>query len=266
MVQFHDRTWGPDVSSWQGAVDWAAVKADGASFAITKATEGVYYINPFADSNWKSIRDAGLIRVQYHYARPGKYSASEEAAYFLADMLPLEPGDIVALDLEIDSRDGAFSNGAYWAMEWMTTVQARVGFAPMLYSNGGVISDPAQRFASVPEMGQRNGLWLANWGEVFPKPYAPWDTVALWQFTNAGQVPGIAGNVDLNIFNGDVETMRKYGMPAPAGNSGDGGVTPSDELYSRLNAVGDSLHNMAGEMANLISEAYDLAHKFGNKT
>ncbi len=52
--------WGPDVSDYQGGVDWAAVKAAGASFAFTKATEGLTFTCETFAPNWQGMRDAGI--------------------------------------------------------------------------------------------------------------------------------------------------------------------------------------------------------------
>ena len=52
--------WGPDVSDYQGGVDWAAVKAAGASFAFTKATEGLTFTCQTFAPNWQGMRDAGI--------------------------------------------------------------------------------------------------------------------------------------------------------------------------------------------------------------
>jgi GH25 family lysozyme M1 (1,4-beta-N-acetylmuramidase) len=42
---------GPDVASWQGAVNWAQVAASGAGFGFTKATGGAWYTNPTLAAN-----------------------------------------------------------------------------------------------------------------------------------------------------------------------------------------------------------------------
>ncbi len=52
--------WGPDVSDYQGTVDWSAVKAAGASFAFTKATEGVTFTCQTFAPNWQGMRDVGI--------------------------------------------------------------------------------------------------------------------------------------------------------------------------------------------------------------
>lgn len=257
MVRFSDRVWGPDVSSWQGVVDWNAVRQDGASFGITKITEGVNYVNPYAKDNWQGMADNKLVRVQYHYARVSQNSYGNEAEFFLRNMLPVDSGDIVALDLEMDSRDPRFIHSANWADGWLKRIADELGFQPMLYCNAGILRDPDQGFITHSEMGEKTGLWLAAWDEVFPAAVAPWQTVALWQFTNSGIVPGIAGAVDLNIFNGTLETMKKYGSPEWEDTAGTPdpfqGINP-DKVSGFVSAIG----YMGGDLADQLAEELRL--------
>ena len=44
---------GPDVSHYQGTVNWASVKAAGVGFAIAKATEGSSYVDAQFKANWQ---------------------------------------------------------------------------------------------------------------------------------------------------------------------------------------------------------------------
>ena len=53
---------GLDVASYQGYPNWTSVKNSGKTFAITKATEGTTYTNPYFATNWARIKSAGLIR------------------------------------------------------------------------------------------------------------------------------------------------------------------------------------------------------------
>ena len=52
--------WGPDVSDYEGAVDWTAVKTAGASFAFTKATEGTTFTCETFATNWEGMRHVGI--------------------------------------------------------------------------------------------------------------------------------------------------------------------------------------------------------------
>jgi len=40
------------------------------------------------------------------------------------------------------------------------------------------------------------GFWLAQYNTTLEYPYK----VDMWQYTNKGSVPGIAGNVDINLY------------------------------------------------------------------
>lgn len=204
---------GVDVSNWQGDVDWRQVAASGREFAITKATEGTGYVDPTLTPNWRGLRNAGMLRGSYHFARPNRNSAAAEAILFSATMAPLlEPGDVVALDLE--ENNGSLSQAddvAGWALRWLQLVEQRSGCNPLLYVSPSVISEYG--LAARPELGAF-GLWLASWGlSHMPAAPAPWDVVALWQSSATGSVPGISGDCDLDTFNGTREQFALYGLP-----------------------------------------------------
>src|SRR5262245_24710768 len=61
---------GIDVSHWQGAIDWAQVKASGRAFAIAKATEGTTFVDPSFAANWAGMKQQGVVRSAYHFFHP----------------------------------------------------------------------------------------------------------------------------------------------------------------------------------------------------
>ena len=63
---------GPDVSHYQGVVDWNQVGGC-CSFASSKATEGTTYTDPKFLVNRQGMKAAGLkVRGLYHFGRPGR--------------------------------------------------------------------------------------------------------------------------------------------------------------------------------------------------
>lgn len=211
---------GIDVASYQGNPDWAAVSASGIAFAFTKATEGTDYLNPTFARNWSELRRVGIARGAYHYARPEYGNAARsEADYFLTNVLrmgELAAGDMVVLDLEPPSR---VQDLAGWAIVWLDRVAEKTGIRPIVYTGRWVIDQ--QGLASASALGEFP-LWLAAYQEQMPAAPAPWQRVAFWQHTDKGRVPGIVGNVDMNLFNGPAEHLALYGkgasviQPAPA--------------------------------------------------
>lgn len=208
---------GIDVASYQGNPDWAAVARDGYQFAITKLSEGTNYVNPTFARNWAEIKRVGMARGVYHFARPSANTPDAEAAYFLDNLAyyggALQPGDLVVLDIE-DERThtgDAYGTVARWSLGWLQYVEEVVGFKPLVYTGPWYTS--TRGFKDVPELASY-GLWLASYQSQMPPPVAPWDTLAIWQFTSSGRVAGIAGDVDLNVFNGPIERLALYGKPS----------------------------------------------------
>lgn len=233
-------TWsvyGPDVSSHQGYVDWAAVRGAGCSFGFVKASGGCWYANPTFMSGWQGMAAAGLQRGAYHFAfessgqpLPGP-GPVVEADYFLSKVMPygLARGDMLVLDIE----QGAGALGA-WALAWCRRVEEVAGFPPLIYTARGFAE--AHGFAAVPELA-RYGLWLADWSATsMPAPCAPWTQTAFWQFTDTASVPGISTPVDGNRFNGSVMQLPAWGKP--------GTLPPSDPYAPWAGLVGSGLLEM----------------------
>ena len=149
----------------------------------------------------------------------------------------LAAGDMLALDLEDKKGSlGRMPEGAVaaWALAWLRYVERQTGVTPLLYTGGGVISeheltDPA--FARYP-------LWLAAYHETPPPVPAPWASIAIWQHSDEGSVPGIVGNVDLNRFMGTAEELAALGKPG----------TGAQPVYARPGDVGEGLLAWAAEL------------------
>jgi GH25 family lysozyme M1 (1,4-beta-N-acetylmuramidase) len=230
---------GTDVSNWQAEVSWPAVAAAGKRFAIVKASEDPAYRDPYFGANWRGIKAANLTRGAYHFARPSRVSPAESVAFFaqqIAAVGGLEPGDLVALDIE-DTDVAPDADLAGWVVDWLVAAETELGLRPLVYSGSWylephVIDDPA--LADYP-------LWLAAYQDTAPDPPAPWDTLTFWQYSAHGTVPGISGDADLNQFLGTEEDLAAlgYGATTPPG-----GV---QALRDRTWALCDQLQAVAAE-------------------
>ena len=196
---------GVDVSSWQGAIDFARVKAAGRRFVIAKATEGSTWTDSRYAFNKASAMANGLKFTGYHFARPGTNAgdAVSEANHFVA-VLGLKRGMLVpALDLEVS---GGLSVSALqtWTKTFLTRVYGLTGVRPMIYSNASFWST---HMGNTSWFGA-NGypvLWIAHWGTSSPSvPGANWagKSWQLWQYSDCGKVSGISGCVDLDRIKG----------------------------------------------------------------
>ncbi len=199
---------GIDVSRWQAQVDWPAARAAGANFAFVKATEGGDALSPGFAAQWQESARAGMPRGAYHvfyFCTPAEVQARwfirnvPRQAGALPPVLDLEwnpasptcrlrpPPDVVRREAAIFSR----------------IVAAHYGQRPILYITADFY-DHNQMIRM-----DREEFWLrsvaAHPAERFPG--AGW---SFWQYSGTGQVPGIAGRVDLNAFNGSATDWLRW--------------------------------------------------------
>lgn len=205
---------GADISDFQGQPDFNRLKEE-LDFVLTKATEGVGFTAHTLPRNKSEMRRVGLQHGFYHFARGGDPIA--EANYFVDQIGDYHKGELLMLDWEIDH-----SNPAQWCLQWLQHVEARTGTKPLIYMNSSTVHS----FNWSPVVSNNNGLMIASFGPNDGSPHnAPnsgqWPFWVIWQYTDRGVLNGIAGNVDLDIFNGDAAALARYG-----GSAGEIGVPP----------------------------------------
>ncbi len=214
---------GVDVSSYQHgtSLDWAKVQAAGQDFAFVKATEGTGYTNSYFAPDWAGLRQLGMARGAYHFARPNLIpgSAAAQARYFVQVVgLTHEPGALAPLfDME-DAGGLTPAQLVTWSHTWLDTVQALTGRKPIIYTYAyfwQTAMGDSQEFTAYP-------LFLADYhdltGTTTPRPGMPggWATWTFWQYSDAGNVPGISGPVDMDRYNGSSVFAATWGQAAPA--------------------------------------------------
>jgi len=210
---------GVDVSTHQGAIDWSQVAGAGKRFAAMKATEGQTYLDPTYAANHAGARAAGLPTSAYHFAYPLRLPNDPviQADWFVQNAAIL-PGDLVpALDLE---RTGGLSVAELqdWVGAWLAEVTAKLGVRPMIYTSPSFWKTSMGDTTIFADQGY-TVLWVAHWFMSSPTaPAASWGGRGwtFWQYSDCGSVPGIAGCVDLDRYNGTDLGPLTYGSgPVP---------------------------------------------------
>jgi len=195
---------GIDVSKYQDVVNWQSVKNMRVenvhiSFVFVKATEGLGNEDQMFSRNWKKIREAGLVRGAYHYFLPTK-SGKAQAENFI-NSVTLLPGDLPPV-LDIEQTYGvAPEKLRQRAKDWLQTIQAYYGTAPIIYTN----VDFYERYLKDDFDGYL--LWAAHYLQPSqPRIYRNW---SFWQHNEKGRVNGCYTIVDFDVFNGDSLEFRK---------------------------------------------------------
>jgi GH25 family lysozyme M1 (1,4-beta-N-acetylmuramidase) len=208
------QTPGLDVSHWQGTINWATVKSQGAKFAYIKATEGTTYQDPNFSANYLHAYQQGIVRGAYHYARPDGAGGAAQADYFAshggawsADGLTL-PG---TLDIEwgTASQGGdcyGLSQSAMvsWILAFSNEYHARTTRWPVIYTSTSWWTECT---GNRGDFSSTNPLWVARYSSsVGALPYN-WGVHTIWQYADSGTFPG-----DQDWFNGDYAQVQALAL------------------------------------------------------
>lgn len=213
---------GIDVSRYQGKIDWLQVKADKREFVFVKATEGQTYTDPNFVANVKGALSAGLLVGTYHFLRATSAAAAKAEAVHYAKSLE-EIGGAKALQLppvmDYENNPEGISKAQIniVAKAFLLELERLTGIKPIIYTGNS--------FASNFDTGLSDyDLWIARYSNTrVPDDQPAWKTWTIWQYSDSGKVPGIAGNVDLNEFNGTLADLKKrYGRGQDMSNPFEG--------------------------------------------
>lgn len=173
-----------------------------ADFVWMKATEGKSFVDKsVADYVEKAyLTDKDVIGF-YHYARPDLNRYHEEAMHFCAEVNRLARESYSVILLALDWEGLSLSYSTEWALNWLRTVEETTAIKPLVYVSESV-ANSTEWDAIVDE---DYGLWVAKWSAYKPEPGA-WPFYAFHQYTSSP--------IDLDIFNGNVSALKRYGKPA----------------------------------------------------
>lgn len=193
---------GVDVSYWQETVDWQQVKASGIEFAFIRvgyrsSKDGALVEDEMARVNLQGAAEAGLQVGAYFFSQAlTPQEAVEEAAFAVSVVKNYRLDLPIAYDWEFVSENGRTKGMTREALmkcvhAFCQTIEA-AGYETMVYYN----RDIAGRLLDVEALSDYP-VWFAMYGTDYPKaPAKP----TYWQYTDQGSVPGIEGDVDLNLY------------------------------------------------------------------
>jgi len=202
---------GIDVSDYQGSINWTKVKNDGIDFVFIKATEGVSILDSRLSAYRKDARAAGLICGYYHFFHP-RSSMQGQIDNFCSAIEQLYPGDLPpVLDLEVPEQWQSFNVAERIQLVklWVEGVRAKLGVDPIIYCSAYF---PDDILGNDPYLA-KYPLWVAHYRQGGPRVPQPWGIWTFWQSSDAGRVSGIAGDVDLDQFNGSLQQLKKFQKP-----------------------------------------------------
>ena len=192
---------GIDISTFQKEIDFEKVKEAGVEFVMIRlgyrgSIEGILFEDEWAQINYQGAKAAGLKVGGYFFSQSiSPEEAVEEADYAMQIVKDWELEMPLVYDWEFiqegyrtDSVDARMLTDCTKA--FCQRVEA-AGYDAMVYFN----PDQSRKRMYLQELTEY-GFWLAMYTDEMEYPYK----VDMWQYTCTGSVPGINGNVDINLY------------------------------------------------------------------
>ncbi len=182
---------GFDISAHNGYANFKAAADAGYQFVFLKASEGTDFRDENFVLNYNKARHAGLKTGAYHFFRFDK-DGVEQANNLLRVVGP-RPLDLgLAIDVEdTGNAKGVPLDSIRARLQLMVEYLNMRGHRVMLYSNRqGYEKYLLQDFEGMP-------LWICQFTDNSMN--TDW---TFWQYDHHGKVPGIRGDVDLNVYAG----------------------------------------------------------------
>ncbi|WP_024860318.1 GH25 family lysozyme [Ruminococcus flavefaciens] len=187
---------GIDVSAWQTNVDYNAVKAAGCSFVIIRV--GYFYseitMDDYFRDNIKNATDAGLDVGVYFYTTDNTQEGVREHARWIAEQVK---GYELQMPVAFDWEEFANFQKYHMSIKDINDVYAafadeieKCGYSAMLYSSKNFLYNIWNE-----ETKSSHPVWLAHF--IDRTDYD--GEYAIWQASAYGHIPGINGDVDMDI-------------------------------------------------------------------
>ena len=192
---------GVDVSAHQRQINWEAVAASGIDFAMIRLgyrgyETGRIVEDEYARQNLNGAAEAGLRVGAYFFSQALSIQEVDQEIEFMLEVL----GEFhltmpIVLDWEIPASTARTANMDARTLTDLQLhfcqVMEQKGYQPMIYFNW----HQSENLYYLSEL-EDAPFWLALYQDRMTYPWK----VEMWQYTDQGTVPGISGNVDLNVY------------------------------------------------------------------
>lgn len=219
-------------AKYQGNINWAEVKSAGVTIMFTKLTNGGSTASPAGDVYVKGAHSQKILAGGYHYALGG--SAIAQADKFAAELLRLAALDIApALDFEDLSLPANQAARRTWIVTFFTELKKKITWLSkvLIYSSGTELMAIAAGTLKNAVPGLTILVWDAEYSINDSKEHAVvhyTGTYAIHQYTSAGKVSGVTGEVDRDDVTVDVSE------PHPTTPTQEDDMVPADLLNTSI--------------------------------
>lgn len=178
---------GIDISSYQGVINFQAVKDSGVEIVYLKATEGRTYQDPNFKNYYNQLKAIGLKCGVYHFLRANSPITSEVDNFLnVVNGLQMDCIDIIDVEITLGQTTEQISSNVRQFADCLISKGRKVG----IYTGDNFYANNLNN--TVKDL----PIWIAHYGVDKPN-------ISNWvgfQYTSSGQVNGINGSVDIDEF------------------------------------------------------------------
>lgn len=242
---------GIDVSDWQGYIDYNQVKNSGIEIVYIKSSQGINVKDPYFEVNYENAKANNLKVGFYHFLTATNIQEAEQQATFFASVISgKQPDCKLALDYE---QFGGVNKEQInqIAMAFIQKVKELTKKQVIIYSD---LYNTESTFSR--ELAEQGELWLAYYGDYknLEGVNSGWNSFIGVQYTDRGNVPGIRGNVDRDLFSEEVFLDDSSEIPSTE-NPNDNYNT--ETIYYTVER-GDTLGKIASKYGTTIQEIAEI--------
>ena len=211
---YNNISFGVDVSQYNGTLDWNSLKYNGVTFAIVRAgyrgygTNGTLVTDSKLSENVIRAHNAGIKVGVYFFTQATSYDEGVEEANYVLNLIGRKGQDglnkYITLPIVIDSENSTgyphgradmITNAARTSAlsGFLTTIQ-NAGYKPMIYASKFWFRDRLNMLLL-----NNYSVWLAHYTYSVDIQSDYTGMYEIWQYSNAGSIPGASGAIDLDI-------------------------------------------------------------------
>lgn len=184
---------GINVCQWQGNIDLYKIKASGYQVAYIKASEGIYFMDPFFNQNCKKVIRAGMSVGFYHTLTARSKNQAKQQAYFFVSVINKKEYHLRPA-VDIKDLEGLSPNEINEiAATFLETVEQLIKERPMIYSN-------KENAMLLQKSFKKYFLWIEQSGESNLEGLGNWNRYTGWEYKKNARLNGTLTTIDLSVF------------------------------------------------------------------
>jgi len=192
---------GIDVSTFQGAINWARVKTSGIEFAMIRGGYGRFEIDEQFTRNYLNAKTFDMPIGIYHYSYATNTTKAKQEAQFVINYLKDKKLEYpVAFDIEDKTQMSLTKTQLTNIVKAFCSTLEKAGYYVVIYSSKYFLENKLYMNKLT-----RYDVWVAQWNDTCT--YS--GNYGMWQFSDSGRCAGIQGPVDVNYAYKDYPTIIK---------------------------------------------------------